>query len=113
MHDPDVLKQLERQSNQILQLNATVAALIALLVERHELDKKHLEARINVIYAQLTTPRSALPIKFEPPSDEDPFAPPPEETLDDVIVKCVRCGASVPASQTTITERGPACGRCR
>jgi hypothetical protein len=79
-------KHVQQLEQTVTELAATVSVLRALLVERAAIDPVELAAKVE---AAVDTIRAAGP-----------------------QVRCVRCGATVPARRTDVTADGPVCDRC-
>lgn len=100
----------------VMDLTMTVAVLVQLLEEAGHVDSKALRARVE---AEIAKSRPAAAPVVDPwaqpgaapaaPAVAKPVAKPAPVAAQ---VTCVKCGATVPASRTTITEAGTVCDKC-
>ncbi|HEY1556992.1 MAG TPA: hypothetical protein VGF94_19290 [Kofleriaceae bacterium] len=97
------LGQIQKQ---MLELSMTVVVMSQVLHEAGALDVPKLQARIDAELEKLRP-------KPKPQQPQVVVAHPTKAKPPDTQVPCQRCGASVPSSRTTITERyGTVCDDC-
>jgi hypothetical protein len=90
-------RQLETLQDKVRDLSMTVAMLMRVLAEQNQLDPKVVRYRVEAQLEDLQARYDELQKSRKAPT---------------VAVTCSKCGASVPANQTTITADGQICDRC-
>jgi hypothetical protein len=89
--------QVEKLQGQLHDLSMTVAVLLKMLGEAGTVDPKIVRYRVEAEIEELEARREEAAKNHQGST---------------VPVTCAKCGASVPANRTTITERGTICDRC-
>ncbi len=101
-------QQVAEQAKHIEQLQAVVAALSELLVDKGTLDPGVLEVRAQANHDQLNPPDVDPRAVGDHPYRTSPAGASPAEPK----VACTKCGDRVAVGDTQITEAGPICDPC-
>lgn len=94
--------QVRALQDHVRDLSVTVAAMLEILVEQNRLDPGQVRQRAEAMLAELQKPPPAPP---PPPAIAHPRPPP----LNTAPMTCTKCGRTVPAHRTLMTETGPIC----
>jgi hypothetical protein len=97
--------QIGRLQENQRDLSVTVAAMLELLVDKQQLDPDRVRERAEAMLAELRKPPPGSVVAAPPEAIAHPKPPP----LNTQPLTCTKCGRSVPANLTLMTENGPVC----
>jgi formylmethanofuran dehydrogenase subunit E len=107
--DVDALRgQVMRLQRQLGDLSVLVSVLVRVLQESGAVDPKVLRYRVEAEIENLAVARGERMYTPAPAH----VANPPEPQAPTVPTTCGKCGQTVPANRTTITEAGVLCDGC-
>ena len=99
-----------RLQRQVSDLSVLVSVLVRMLEESGHLDAKVLRYRVEAELENLAVARGER-VYAEPPPPAH-IVNPPEPQAPTTPTTCSKCGQTVPANRTTITESGIVCDGC-
>jgi formylmethanofuran dehydrogenase subunit E len=102
--------QVIRLQRQLGDLSVLVSVLVRVLQESGGVDPQVLRYRVEAEIENLAIARGER-VYAEPPPPAH-IANPPEPQAPTVPTTCTKCGQTVPANRTTITEAGVVCDGC-
>ncbi|MDQ3334279.1 MAG: hypothetical protein M4D80_03895 [Myxococcota bacterium] len=110
--DVDALRtQVGRLQRQLGDLSVLVSVLVRVLQESNALDPKVLRYRVEAELENLAAARGEFSVA-DKYNRAQPSVSPPEPVAPTTPTTCSKCGQTVPANRTTITETGVVCDGC-
>jgi hypothetical protein len=112
--DVDALRtQVGRLQRQLGDLSVLVSVLVRVLQESGAVDPKVLRYRVEAELENLAAARGEFSVadKYNI-AGARPSVSPPEPEAPTTPTTCSKCGQTVPANRTTITETGVVCDGC-